>query len=47
LLIVLVAAYGGGCDLEVVEELLGLTGVFAGDAVYLLEDLDGAEGDVA
>ncbi len=47
LLVVLVAAYGGGCDLEMVEELLGLAGIFAGDAVHLLEDLEGAEGDVA
>jgi hypothetical protein len=46
-LVVLVTAYGGGCDLEVVEELLSLAGILAGDAVYLLEDFEGAEGDVA
>ena len=46
-LVVLVAAYGGGGDFEVVEELLGLAGVFAGDAVDLLQDVEGAEGDVA
>ena len=32
-LVVLVAADGGGCDVEVIEQLLGLAGVFAGDAV--------------
>ena len=34
-LVVHVVADGGGADLEVVEELLGLAGVFAGDAVGL------------
>ncbi len=46
-LVVLVAAYGGGCDLEVVEQLLRLARVFAGDAVGALEDVEGAQGDVA
>jgi hypothetical protein len=30
-----------------VEQLLGLTGVFAGDAVDAFENVEGAEGDVA
>jgi len=46
-LVMLVAAYGGGLDFEVVEQFLGLAGVFAGDAVDALEDVKGAEGDVA
>ena len=41
------AALGGRGDAEVVEELLGLAGVFAGDAVDALEDVEGAKGDVA
>jgi len=41
-----VEAYGRGLDLKVVEELLGLAGVFAGDAVGLTEDAQGAQGDV-
>ena len=36
-----------GCDLEVVEQLLRLAGVFAGDAVDALEHIEGAQGDVA
>ena len=43
----LVKADGWDCDLKVVEELLGLAGVFAGDAVDVAEDFKGAEGDVA
>ena len=46
-LVVLVTADGGGGDCEVVEQLLRLAGVFAGDAVGVLEDFEGAEGDVA
>ena len=46
-LVVLVAADGGGCDLEVVEQLLRLAGVFAGDAVGALENIEGAQSDVA
>ena len=46
-LVVPMAAYGGGCDLKVVEQLLGLAGVFAGDAVSAPKDVKGAEGDVA
>ena len=43
----LVVADGGRGDGEVVEELLGLAGVFAGDAVNVFENVEGAEGDVA
>jgi hypothetical protein len=46
-LVVLVAAYGRGLNLEMVEQLLRLAGVFAGDAVDALENVEGAEGDVA
>ena len=42
-----VKAIRGGFDFEVVEELLGLAGVFATDAVGAAEDVEGAEGDVA
>ena len=41
-----VVADGGGADAEVVEQLGGLAGVFAGDAVDGAEDAEGAEGDV-
>jgi hypothetical protein len=44
--VVLVQANGRHCDFEVVEELLGLAGVFAGDPVGGFEDAQGAEGDV-
>jgi hypothetical protein len=33
-------------DLEVVEQLLGLAGVFAGDAIDLLENVESPQGDV-
>ncbi len=46
-LVVLVIADGGRGDGEVVEEFLGLAGIFAGDAVGVLEDFEGAESDVA
>jgi hypothetical protein len=46
-LIVLVAAYSWGCDLKVVEELLGLARVFAGDPVNAAQNVHGAEGNVA
>ena len=45
-LVVQVVADGGGADFEVIEELLGLAGVFAGDAVGLAQDAECAEGDV-
>jgi hypothetical protein len=45
-LVVLMQAYGGGGDFEVVEQLLGLACVFAGDAVGRAQDAQGAEGDV-
>ncbi len=45
-LVVLVEADGWSGDAEVVEELLGLTGVFAGDARGGAQDAKGAEGDV-
>jgi hypothetical protein len=41
-----VVADGGGADLEVVEEFLGLAGVFAGDAVGGAQDAEGSEGEV-
>ena len=41
------AADGGRRDLEVVEQLLRLAGVFAGDAVGTAQHIEGAEGDVA
>ena len=41
-----VVADGRGFDFEVIEEFLGLAGVFAGDAVGLAQDAEGAEGDV-
>ena len=40
-LVVLVAAHGGGGDLEVVEQLLRLAGVLAGDAVHAAEHVQG------
>ncbi len=43
----LVVAGGGRVDGEVVKELLGLAGVFAGDTVGALEDIESAESDVA
>ena len=43
----LVIAGGGRVDGEVVKELLGLAGVFAGDTVGALEDIESAESDVA
>ena len=46
-LVVLVAADGGGCNLEMVEQLLRLARVFAGDAVGAREHVEGAQGDVA
>jgi hypothetical protein len=46
-LIVLVATDGFFVDLEMIQKLLGLPGVFAGDAVYVTKNLEGAEGDVA
>jgi hypothetical protein len=47
MLVVLVAAYGGGSDCEMVEQLLGLAGVFAGDAIHATKHVEGAQGDVA
>ncbi len=41
-----VIADGRGFDFEVIQELLGLARVFAGDAVGLAQDAEGAEGDV-
>jgi hypothetical protein len=41
------AAHGGSGDLKVVEQLLCLAGVFAGDPVGAAEDVEGAQGDVA
>ncbi len=46
-LVVLVIADRGCGDGEVVEKLLRLAGVFAGNAVCLLQDFKSAEGDVA
>ena len=46
-LVVLVAAHGRRGDGEVVEQLLRLARVFAGDAVGAPEDIEGAQGDVA
>ena len=46
-LVVLMEADGRCGDGEVVEELLRLARVFAGDAVSVLENFKGAEGDVA
>ena len=45
-LVVHVVADGGGGDAEVVEELLGLAGVLAGDAVDAAQDAKSAQGDV-
>ena len=39
-------AEGWRFDVEVVEQLLGLAGIFAGDAVGLAQDAQRAEGDV-
>jgi hypothetical protein len=47
MLVVLMAAYGGGGDLEVVEQLLRLAGVFAGDAVYAAQYVQRTQSDVA
>ncbi len=44
--VVRVVADGGRADAEVVEQLGGLAGVFAGDAVDGAKDAEGAEGDV-
>jgi hypothetical protein len=44
--VVQVVADGGGCDAEVVEKLLGLARVLAGDAIGGAQDAEGAEGDV-
>ena len=44
--VVQVVADGGRRDAEVVEELCGLAGVLAGDAVGGAEDAESAEGDV-
>ena len=46
-LVVLVAAYGGSGDLKMVEQLLRLAGVFAGDAVHASQHVQGAQGNVA
>ena len=45
-LIVLVVADGGRADTEVVEQLLRLARVLAGDAVDRAQDAQGAQGDV-
>jgi hypothetical protein len=45
-LVVQVVADGGSADGEVVEQLLGLAGVLAGDAVDGAQDAEGAQGDV-
>src|SRR5579863_5554658 len=45
-LIVLVATDRRRRDGEVVQELLGLTCVFAGDAIGAFENVEGTEGDV-
>jgi hypothetical protein len=45
--VVLMEADGGRGNGEVVEQFLRLAGIFAGDAVGLLEDIKGTEGDVA
>lgn len=42
----LVTANLGRFDLEMVEELSGVTGVFGGDRIYGLQDSHGAEGHV-
>ena len=44
--VVFVVADGGGVYAEVVEQLLGLAGVFAGDTVGALEHAERAESDV-
>ncbi len=41
-----VVADGGRAEVEVVEQLLGLARVFAGDAVCLAQDAQGTQGDV-
>ena len=41
------AAYSGSGDAEVVEQLLRLACVFAGDAVNPLEHVERAQGDIA
>jgi len=46
-LVVLVVTDRGLGNLKMVEELLGLAGVFAGDAIYVTENVEGAESDVA
>ena len=46
-LIVLVAAYRGLCDFEMVEQLLRLARVFAGDAVHAAQHVERAQRDVA
>ena len=45
-LVVLVVADGGGTDLEVVEELLGLARVLASNFVYRAQYTQSAQGDV-
>ena len=47
MLVVLVAAHGGGGDFKMIEQLLRLAGVFAGDAVHVAQHVQGAQGDVA
>ncbi len=45
-LVVHVVADGGSVDLEVVQQLLRLARVFAGDAVYASQHAQGSQGDV-
>ena len=45
-LVVHVIAHGGRANLEVVQQLLRLPGVFAGDAVYLTQHAQRPQGDV-
>ncbi len=45
-LVVHVVADGGGADVEVIEELLGLARVLARDFVDRTQDAEGAQGDV-
>ncbi len=44
--VVLVIADGRGADVEMVQQLLRVAGVFAGDELGCAEDMERAQGDV-
>ena len=47
MLVMLVAADGGSLDLKMIEQLQGLAGIFAGDAVSLAQHFERAQSDIA